>query len=187
MNVKIFESLTNPVKCKLILAIHAKEKVTAKQLSEACPDIPQTSLYRHLKSMTDDGVLHVVEERPVRGTVEKVYAVVSDFSLDIQRIIEENDGQAYLLLFTQYMMGVLNEFREYTARPNIDILEDGTAFSLAPVYITKEEWMDAAQQIGSIIAGLMKHEKTPERRLHNIGVILTPPSMAEQTPKEGPT
>ena len=177
---KLFECFTNPVKCRLSLEVIAKGKVTARQLSEACPEVPQTSLYRYLKNMTDDGVLRVVEEHPVRGTVEKVYAMADDFAIDIQKTIEKNDGQAYMLLFTQYMMGLMKEFKEYTAHPDIDILEDCSAFTLAPVYITREEWTTAALQIGTILTGLMKNEKTPERRLHNIGLIVTPPKKIDE-------
>lgn len=175
MNEKILDCFTNPVKCKLILEISARKEATAKQLSDACAEIPQTSLYRYLKTMTDHGILNVVEEHPVRGTVEKVYALADDFAFDIQRTVEENDGPSYMLLFTQFMMGLMQEFKDYTSQPDIDILKDCSAFTLAPVYITPEEWTAAITKIGSILSDLINNEKTPERSLHNIGLILTPP------------
>lgn len=172
---KIMDCLTNPVACRLLLEVQVSEHATAKQLAEACPDIPQTSLYRYLKKMTDSGILAVVAARPIRGTVEKVYAVSPSFGEEIGSLIAANDAQAYFTLFTQYMMGLLQEFKEYSTREEIHIADDCSAFTLAPAYLTKEEWAEAAAEIGAILTRLTKQEKTPQRRLHTIGLILTPP------------
>ena len=72
MTGRLMECITNPVKCKLLLEIHSKGKATAKQLADIYTDIPQATLYRHLKKMLSDGILQVVEETQVRGTVEKL-------------------------------------------------------------------------------------------------------------------
>ena len=50
---------------------HAAGESDRKYLAEKCVDIPQTTLYRYLKRMTDDGLLKIVGETPIRGTVEK--------------------------------------------------------------------------------------------------------------------
>ncbi len=71
MTDRLMECITNPVKCKLLLEIHSQGKATAKQLADIYTDIPQATLYRHLKKMLSDGILQVVEETQVRGTVEK--------------------------------------------------------------------------------------------------------------------
>ena len=49
MTGRLMECITNPVKCKLLLEIHSKGKATAKQLAHIYTDIPQATLYRHLK------------------------------------------------------------------------------------------------------------------------------------------
>ncbi len=175
MNNQLFECFTNPIKCKLLLEIHAKGQATAKQLAETCSSIPQTTLYRYLKKMTTDGILKVIEENQIRGTVEKVYALSHDLSVDTKKMIEENNGQAYMQMFTQYMTGLMQEFSEYTSRTDIDILHDGSGFTVAPVYATTKELEDAMFKIGEIISTLVQNAPTPERSLHNVGIITTPP------------
>ncbi|MFP3154666.1 hypothetical protein LQZ18_09620 [Lachnospiraceae bacterium ZAX-1] len=184
MNEKIIACFTNPAKCKLMIEISSKKQVTAKQLAKKFTDIPQTSLYRYLKSMADDGVLKIVKENQIRGTVEKVYACALDFSIEVGKMIKENNGQVYMLLFSQYMMGFMQEFREYTSRADIDIVKDCSGFSLAPVYATREELESALRKFGEILAPLMQNEKTPERSLHNIGIITTPPKFTGQIDRE---
>ena len=74
MTDKIMECITNPAKCKLLLEIYSKGQATAKHLSDTFGDIPQATLYRNLKKMLNDGILKVVDETQIRGTVEKSYA-----------------------------------------------------------------------------------------------------------------
>ena len=76
LNEKIMECISNPAKSRLMIEIMRRGKVTAKYLAEKCVDIPQTTLYRYLKRMTDDGLLKIVGETPIRGTVEKTYAKI---------------------------------------------------------------------------------------------------------------
>jgi len=149
--------------------------MTAKKLLEKFPDIAQPTLYRHLKAMLDDGILKVTGEKHIRGAVEKSYSVNMDMGLDIARIVEENDGKGYFQLFTQYITGVMGEFKAYTETKDIDILNDGSAFTAAPIFATQEEIIEAMTKIGEIIMPLVTNEQTPERRLHNFHIILTPP------------
>ena len=53
MSDHMMECMTNPVACRMLLEVMSKERVTAKQLAEVNDDIPQTSLSRYLKNMTD--------------------------------------------------------------------------------------------------------------------------------------
>ncbi|MGB4660589.1 MAG: hypothetical protein WBI07_15550 [Mobilitalea sp.] len=175
MNKKLAECLANPIKCKLLFEISNRGQATAKQLAEIHGDITHATLYRYLKKMTADGILKVIEENQIRGTVERVYAVSPDISLDAKKMVEENNGQAYMMMFTQFVMGLTEEFREYASRPDINILQDGSGFSVAPIYATLGELEAAIIEIGKIINPLVSNEKTPGRDLHNIAIITTPP------------
>src|SRR5579872_4471018 len=67
--------IIHPVRLRVLQAL-TRRALTAQQLASALPDIPQATLYRHLAALRAGEVITVVEERPVRGTVEKRYAVV---------------------------------------------------------------------------------------------------------------
>ena len=85
MTDKLMDCITNPVKCKLLLEIHSQGKATARHLSDIYNDIPQATLYRHLKKMLSDGILQVIEETQVRGTVEKTYALASNINSNMKK------------------------------------------------------------------------------------------------------
>ena len=172
----VIECLANPRKAQLLLAIYAKQQATAKQLLEQFPDVPSATLYRYLKQMLDAGVLQIEDERPVRGAVEKLYALGVDLTADAQTMIDTNDGQAYLGLFTQFMIGIMNEFRAYSTRLQIDILHDGSGFSATPVYATTNELVAFGRQVADAMASLYSNAPSDGRKLHNICIITTPPN-----------
>ena len=71
MNNKLITHLSNPIKAKLIIEIHERDRITTGQLASIFSHIPQATLYRHMKRMLLDGVIKIVDEVPVRGTIEK--------------------------------------------------------------------------------------------------------------------
>lgn len=175
MNEKLMDCFTNPVKCKLFLEIKSKGRVTAKQLAKTYSDIPQATLYRYLNRMLSDGILKVTEENKVRGTIEKVYAVEFGLFSDIQKMLMGNSGEAYMQMFTQYMIGLLSEFKGYAFRKNIDILHDGSGFSTVPFYATMDELEEALKKVTEIIEPLKNNKPRQGRRMRSLALIVTPP------------
>lgn len=175
MEQKVIECITHPIKCKLLLELYSSGKATAKQLAEIYNDIPQATLYRYLKRMTNDGVLKVVEENQVRGTIEKTYGVAINLDSNGQDIIGENSGDAYMQMFMQYVFGFVKRFQDYCKNPNIDILKDRSGFSLAPIYATDEELEAAMVEYSKIIQPLYKNRPTADRKSRTLGLIISPP------------
>ena len=180
MEEKAMDCFTNPIKCKLMLEIISKGQVTAKQLSEAYNDIPSATLYRYLKRMTNDGVLKIVEENQVRGTIEKTYAVAINFNEGIENMLATNSGNAYMQLFMNYVLGFIKQFQDYCKQPNINIVEDKSGFSLAPIYASDEEMEEAVMGHAKAFEQLRKNSPAPDRKLRTVGLIITPPQTYKQ-------
>lgn len=180
MDNKLMDCFTNPIMCKLFLEILSSGTVTAKQLAEVHQDIAQTTLYRYLKRMTDDGIIKVIKENPVRGTVEKTYTLAVDFNTSIENIIDNNSGEAYMMLFMQYISGFIRSFQDYCKRKDINIKEDISTFTTAPIYATNNELESAMKQIGEIVMGLVENKPANNRKLRNLGFIITPPQGIER-------
>ncbi len=175
MEQKVMECFTHPIKCKLLLELYSAGKATAKQLAEIYNDIPQATLYRYLKRMTNDGILKVIEENQVRGTVEKTYAVAIGLDSMGQELVGENAGDAYMQMFMQYVFGFIKQFQEYCKNPDINISKDQSGFSLAPIYANDEELASAIAEYVKIVQSLYKNQPTPDRKLRTLGLIISPP------------
>lgn len=174
MTDKLMDCITNPVKCKLLLEIHSRGKATARHLSDTYHDIPSATLYRHLKKMLSDGVLKVVEETQIRGTVEKTYALAFNLHSEMETMLEENSGKLYMQYFMQYMIGFAKQFQQYCQSPDINIREDMTGFSLSPLYLSDQELASLVTDISQIISKVKDNTPNPERKLRTIGIIISP-------------
>lgn len=174
MTDKLMDCITNPVKCKLLLEIHSQGKATAKHLADIYKDIPQATLYRHLKKMLNDGILQVVEETQIRGTIEKTYALAYNISDNMETMLEENSGELYMQYFMQYIIGFAKQFQRYCQSPNINIKKDMTGFSLSPLYLSDEELTSFITNISQIINTVKNNEPKPDRKLRTIGIIISP-------------
>ncbi|MCL1819777.1 MAG: hypothetical protein FWG36_03865 [Oscillospiraceae bacterium] len=167
--------LSDPLNAKLILEIKELEQATASQLLERFSDIPQATLYRRLQKMLCDDVLKIVEERQIRGTVEKVYALNYDLDAEWKNMGETNDSKTYMQFVTYHTLGILREFMEYTAKKDINIGGDATGLFIAPVYATNEELTTTLNRVVEILTELKDNKPDGERRLRNVCITITPP------------
>jgi len=167
--------LSDPINAKLILEIKESEQATASQLLEKLSDIPQATLYRRLQKMLSDGILKVVEENRIRGTVERVYSLGYDLDAEWKKMGETNDGKTYMQFVTYHTLGILQEFLEYTSKDDIDLGGDATGLFIAPVYATNEELTSTLNKIVELITGLKDNKPEEGRRLRNICITVTPP------------
>ena len=176
MNKHIMEIVKHPAKCKLLLEILNCEQTTAKHLSERGSDIPPATLYRYLKKMTMDGILKIVNQAQVRGAVEKTYALAIDLKAEMSSILDNNSGEAYMQAFMQYMLGFAELFQEYCNRDNIDIVNDKSGFSLAPLYLSDDELEDFMKSYLKITENYRNNTPRNDRKLRSIGLIISPPN-----------
>ena len=71
------EVLLHPVRIKILTAL-AEREATPQEIAAGLGDVPKASLYRHINILRAVGAIREVREYRVRGTFEKVYALVTD-------------------------------------------------------------------------------------------------------------
>lgn len=175
MEENFFTHISDPLNSKLLIEIYERKQVTTADLLKKFSDISQATLYRHLKKMLNDDVIKVVEENPIRGTVEKVYALNYDINASWKNMRDSNDSQKLMQYINYSLLGILKEFQEYTAKEDIDIKGDGTGIIIAPIYATFEELNCARNKFFEILNELESNKPQGERKLYNICTVITPP------------
>lgn len=96
---------------------------------------------------------------------------------DFKEILDSNSGEAYLQSFMQYIIGFAELFQDYCKRDDIDIVKDKSGFSLSPLYLTDEELEMLIGNIRDVIKPYGNNTSAAGRKLHSIGVIISPPKM----------
>lgn len=173
MNKVKEDLLLHPVRLRIIIAI-AGRQMTPQQLAGELPDIPQATLYRHINTLVEAGIFSVVDERRVRNTIEKTYAL-KDEDLRLTREDLENAGpEDYIRLFTQYLGLQLGYYMRYIQQGDIDFARDNVVYHMFPVYLSDAEKQKLNEAVNAALLPFAKNEPSPERQRMILGWISLP-------------
>ena len=180
MNDKLIEHLTNPLKCKLLVAIDSQKKVTTKELAKMIGGVPQTTLYRYLGKMLKDGLIKIVEEKQIRNVREKVYSIAIDLHAELEKIGNDPSATASMARLQQFFNGIIEEFKEYQ-KNNFEgdsetvFAGSGTGYLLYPFYATRDEVGEIQMKLAELLEPYLINA-TPDRQLRNMAIVFTPPA-----------
>ena len=166
------EAILHPVRMRIITALNGRQRTTA-QLASALPDVPQATLYRHLKRLLNAGLVSVVDRRPVRGVLEKVYAlsgsgVVSPES--IARMTPDDWRRA----FSAYTASLMGQFEVYLQSEPADLAADRVSFRTAPLYLSDSETAQLLSDVRALVAAAGANDPAPDRRRRLFSTVLVP-------------
>ena len=71
--VDTLDLLLHPVRLRIVHAMSGGRTRTTSDLCAGLPDVPKTTVYRHVGLLAEAGVLEVVDEQRVHGAVERHY------------------------------------------------------------------------------------------------------------------
>src|SRR5689334_16806001 len=122
------EAIFHPVRMRIIQALVGREGLTIHELDDALDDVPLTSLYRHVNRLVDAGILCVVETRPVRGAMERVYAYAEGSSDLTQEDLRFADRPEHMRYFATFVAGLLGAYGRYLHQSEPDLAADRVAY-----------------------------------------------------------
>jgi DNA-binding transcriptional ArsR family regulator len=176
MPTKMNEMLLHPIRLRIVFAISG-ERVTAKQLAKALPDIPQTTLYRHINVLVDGGVLEVVDEIPQRGTVERVFGFKTQPSLspeDMRGLSKEEYQQTFTLILSALFQEAMNSLDSFPDDEEIDLLGAGYQFSQVQLHLSDEEFETLNSEILDLMIVAGANRPSDERRRRIFSYMFIP-------------
>lgn len=177
--------ILHPVRMKVLQTLASGRRKTVQQIAEKLPEVPQATLYRHLKKLLDAQIIEVVEENQVRGTVEKVYALPKNNEVLSREEVLNAGPEEHLGFFMKFLSGVLMDFEEYIRQPGYDLEKDMVSFRKATLYASDEEYNDFLRKYVELITPLLHNEEAPDRKKRTVTNILTTQHNSEEGNKYG--
>ncbi|MFT9850251.1 helix-turn-helix domain-containing protein [Aneurinibacillus sp. REN35] len=166
--------LLHPVRMRIIQTIAARESMTVQQMAEKLPDVPQATLYRHLNKLLTGGVLTVVEQRQIRGAVEKVYALEEQGANLTSEDMSTATVDDHMRYFTTFLAVLMGDYGRYLAQDSFDMLGDGVMYRHAAMHLTDEEFTEFKQELVAVYKRALDKRPSKERRQRNIATIVIP-------------
>ena len=164
--------IKHPIRARLILTLMGRE-LTTQQMAALLPDIPRTSLYRHIRELAEAGVFVVVGETAIRGTVEKTYAIRHSAATLSKHDLLEAGHEEYFRFVTSILGGIIEVYHAYLDRCEEGLYEN-TLLRTNSVNLTDEEFQLFRKQLTDLLTSVQANPLTPGRRRRVIGLLGVP-------------
>lgn len=165
--------LLHPLRLRIVLAVAGRRRTT-QSIHEDLPDVSHATLYRHINRLIEAEVLEVVEERPVRGGVERTLALVEGAASFGPDDLAGADRDELLGYFVRVMAGLIADFGRYLDAPGADPARDRVGFRQVPIWLSDDEFDEFAAAMTAIIEPA--HTNDPEGRRRRLFTTVVMPS-----------
>lgn len=170
--------LLHPVRLRIVQAFLGDRALTTSALSAELADIPATSLYRQVARLVDAGVLTIVDERRVRGALERTYVLRLNAAGIGPDDLAEMNADDHRQAFMAYVAGLLGDFNRYLARSrdggDIDLLRDGVSYGMTGIWLDDAELAELRRNIQTVLQPHLANPPGPGRKRRILGTILLP-------------
>jgi DNA-binding transcriptional ArsR family regulator len=164
--------ILHPVRLRILQAFIGDRHLSARQVCEMLPDVPQATLYRHFHKLAQAGILTVAEERPIRGTVEKIYSLQEQNTELLPEDLEALSREDHQRYFTTFIATLLTDFEQYLQREEIDIRRVG--YRQVALYLSNEEFDQLTQALNEALTPFLKKKPSKRRKRFLLSSIFMP-------------
>ncbi len=175
MASKKADLILHPVRMQILKTIGGRA-MTSAEFVDALPDVSRATLYRHINALYEGGMLIVVDENPIRGTVEKVYALADPQSThltveDLQSATKD-DHQQY---FTLFISSLLNDFGRYLdSREQPDFAKDFVGYQTHALHVNDEEMRELVQKLNEVLLPFLQKQPSNDRKRLLFSTVVMP-------------
>ncbi len=170
----MLDLLMHPVRLRIVHAMSGGRTRTTSDLCARLPDVPKTTVYRHVGLLAEAGLLEVEGEQRVHGAVERRYR------LRRTRAVIDPDTAASMSLdehrhlFAAAMAALLAEFNAYLGRDHADPAADSVGYRQIPLWLNQDELAGLISEVRSAIVSRMDNMPAPDRSPYLLSPILFP-------------
>ncbi len=162
--------ILHPVRMRIISTLFRRQ-LTTQQIGLALPEVAQATLYRHLRRLVQARVVAVVAQLPVRGVMEKVYALAEDsVQLDPCGMGRE-DWERGFAAFTASLLG---QFTAYLRQEGAGPVNDGVSFRTGALHLSDAELAQLRADLQAAVVPFLDYPPSPERRRRLLSAVLMP-------------
>jgi DNA-binding transcriptional ArsR family regulator len=164
--------LLHPIRLRITHAMSGGRAHTVADLCARLPDVPKTSLYRHVGLLADAGVLEVAQEQRVRGAVERHYRLRRARARVAADVPMTKDD--HRRAFAAALAVLLAEFNAYLDREAADPYADQVGYRQGVVWLTEDERAELVAELTGVLAARARNAPAPGRDAHLTSMIMFP-------------
>lgn len=165
--------LLHPVRLRIVKTFLGDRALTTAQIAAELDDVPTGSLYRHIATLKRAGVLQVVGERRVRGTVEKTFVLRMLAARMRPEEVETMSLDEHAHAFMAYVAGLLGDFDRYLTHDPAPG-RDGADYRVNAMWLTDAEYVEFLRDFTKALQARLANKATTGRRRRMVYHVLLP-------------
>jgi len=165
--------LLHPVRLRIVQAMVGRP-MTATEVKNLLGDVAQATLYRHLRQLHEGGLLEIVDERQVRGGVERTYQVVAEAVSLGADDLPGADADDHFRYFATFVGTLLADYASYLGAGPIDLAADRVGFRQIPLWLSDQEFDQLVEELASAMHSRLDYPPKPGRRRRLFNSIVMP-------------
>jgi DNA-binding transcriptional ArsR family regulator len=176
--------LFHPVRLRIAQLLTGGRRLTAREIAQGMPQVPQASLYRHLSLLVKGGIVTVAEERPVqnRNLVEKVYALdleAANIPPEVVAQASPDDQRRYFTLFVLMVLGDFERYLQWQRRSESGergetASREAVEYQHYALYLSDEEAQQLLADLRAVRVAAQGKPPSPERLRRYLTMTLMP-------------
>ncbi|MCB9421676.1 MAG: helix-turn-helix domain-containing protein [Ardenticatenaceae bacterium] len=174
MSLSKADLIMHPVRFRILQTI-AADSLTTQEIDDRLPDVPKSSIYRHLRLLLDGEMIEVAETRLVNGIQEKVYRLVQRPYLSAEDVAGMS-ADDHLRTFTTYIMTLLQGFGDYLEQAGEmpDFLADRVGYTEVSFWANDAEMDQFQAALNQAILPFLQHNAGNGRRRRKVALVSHP-------------
>lgn len=157
--------IMNSVRMRIVQHLMINGTATATQLAGSMTEVPKTTLYRHINVLEQAGIISVVDERKVRGTIEKTFAI------NMEAIEAEKDEDVVLNNAFSFLMNVYGDFVKFFTKEDADPQEEGVFIRTTDFMLKDKDFDKFCKELEGVFE---KYKAKSGDKLRKITIISAP-------------
>jgi DNA-binding transcriptional ArsR family regulator len=166
--------LLHPVRLRILQSLFDADPLTTAQLRDRLPDIAPATMYRHIAVLADAGVLEVVSEKRIRGTVERSYRVRPKEAVVDPAARAAMTREDHRQAFTTFAASLMTDFDRYFTNEDANPTSDGVVYRQTAVWLTDEEFAVMVEEIEKAVVSRMGHARDEGRTRRVVSLVVVP-------------
>lgn len=148
------EVLMHPVRMKIcqVLMRNKENGLTPLEMVKIIENVPQATLYRHLQTMVDSGIVHVIKEKKVKSVSEKYYAINEEDAKIEGSEWKRLSNKEKLNYISYYQLSLMTQYQSYLKKlDEQNSQEDNATFSVVELKLDEEHFIKFQNELNELM------------------------------------
>jgi DNA-binding transcriptional ArsR family regulator len=166
--------LLHPTRMRIVRAFVGGAALTAGDLAQRLDDVPQATLYRHVKQLVEAGALIVASETPVRGALERTYRLHPHTGKVAPEDVGAIDPETHMKYFSIFVASLLEDFGRYMRADDVDVVRDDVHYLQVSFNAGSKEFASFMKELQALIQQFAKRGRSRNQVQRTVSIVTLP-------------